>query len=580
MRQLRAWVLRFGGLFRKRRRDSELADELDAHLQLHIADNLNSGMTPEQARREAMLKLGGIESTKEAYRDRSTIPRLESLSQDTRFAIRQLRRSPGFTCIATLMLSLGLCASAALFAFVDAALVKPLPYPNPKRLVDVTESISMLPRANLSYLDYLDWKRMNRVFQSFDAYTGTGYLLNTAAGAQPIEGARVTDGFFRTLGIRPLLGRDFFAGEDLNGTPNTGILNFASWQKRFGGAKNIIGQTIHLSGVPYTIIGVLPKSFQFAPRGNAEIWTPLHAAGSCEERRSCHNLSGIARLKDEISVQAALADMTSIAQQLEAQYPESNRGQGASVVPLSEVIVGDVRPVFLVLLGGGILLLLIACVNVASLLLARSEGRRREIAVRRSMGASPARLVTQFATEAIVLITGGCVAGLFLAGWTMKLFLKLIPLQMRSRMPYLEGLGLNNHVLAFAALAALVAAVFFALIPSLHLRFSGMRAGLAEGKPRLSGGGMAAARSESRCARAGDCHGAIGGRRTARKKPRQITACRSWIPPGTFGEHGYSSPSTELWERRAIGRARSRDCEALGNTAWHYFGFAYKHSTR
>jgi predicted permease len=487
MKRLRAWCLRFAGLFRKERRESELADELDSHLQLHIEDNLRSGMTPHQARRDAMLKLGSLEAAKEAYRDRSTVPLIESLSQDARFAVRQLRKSPGFACIATLMLALGLCASAALFAFVDAALVKPLPYPNPRRLVYVSERNMLVPRGALSYLDYLDWKRMNSAFRSFDAYAGAGYLLNSPSGAEPIRAGRVTDGFFRTLGIQPLLGRDFYAGEDLKGTPDTVILSFTSWRKRFGGAKNIIGQTIRLSGVPYTIVGVLPEGFQFAPRGGTEIWTPLHAAGSCEERRSCHNLEGIARLKDGVSVQAALADMTSIAQQLEAQYPGSNRGQWASVLPLSEVIVGEIRPILLVLLGGGILLLVIGCVNVASLLLARSEGRRREIAVRRSMGASPARLVTQFATEAVVLITGGCVAGLLLADWTMKLFLKLIPQQMMARMPYLEGLGLNSHVLAFAASAALIAAVLFSIIPSLHLLFSGMRAGLAEGSRGSAG---------------------------------------------------------------------------------------------
>ncbi|MGC2657409.1 MAG: ABC transporter permease [Bryobacteraceae bacterium] len=487
MKPVRAWLLRFGGVFRKRKRERELADELNSHLDLHTSDNLRSGMTPGQARREALLKLGGIEVTKEAYRDRSTIPTVESVLRDIRFAIRQLRRSPGFTSIATLMLSLGLCASAALFAFVDAALLRPLPYPNPNRLVHVTERNAMIPRADLSYLDFLDWRKMNRVFSSLDAYTGGGYLLNSGGGAEPVRGERVSDGFFRTLGIKPVMGRDFYAGEDLKGTPNTVILSFGAWQKRFGAAKNIIGQIIRLSGAPYTVIGVLPATFQFAPRGEAEIWTPLHASGSCEDRRTCHNMEAIARLKDGISVQAALANMTSIAQQLEAQYPDSNRGQWASVLPLHEVVVGEVRPILLVLLAGGILLLLIAYVNVANLLLARSEGRRREIAIRRSMGASSGRLIAQFAIESAVLITAGCVAGLLLADWTIKLFVKLIPTAMMWRAPYLKGLAVNSHVLAFTALAALIAAAIFVVIPSVHLLFSRLRGGLAEGSRGSAG---------------------------------------------------------------------------------------------
>ena len=283
--------------------------------------------------------------------------RFETVWQDLRFAVRQLRRSPGFTLTAILMLALGTGASVAIFAFVDAALIKPLPYADPTRLVDVNERAKMFPRSNLSYQDYLDWKKMNKVFSAMEVYTGEGYLLNTPAGAEPTRGGRVSAGFFRVLGVKPMLGRDFYDGEDLPGAADTVILSYDTWQERFGGRKDIIGQTIGLSGTPNTIIGVLPHEFQFAPRGKVEFWATTHTLTSCEKRRGCHNLYGVARLKDGVSVQMALADVTGIAKQLEVQYPGTNRGQGASVMPLYEEIVGDIRPMLLMLLGGAGLLL-------------------------------------------------------------------------------------------------------------------------------------------------------------------------------------------------------------------------------
>ena len=170
--------------------------------------------------------------------------------QDFRYALRQLRKSPGFACTAILVLTLGMCASVSIFAFVDAALIRPLPYPNPNRLVDVTESVAMIPRANLSYPDYLDWKRLNQVFSSMDVYGGTGYLLRTSAGTEPVPGTRVSDGFFHTLGITPVLGRDFYRGEDLPAAPRTVILSYSTWQNRFGGRKDVIGETVLSAAFP------------------------------------------------------------------------------------------------------------------------------------------------------------------------------------------------------------------------------------------------------------------------------------------------------------------------------------------
>src|SRR6185503_2513907 len=429
MRKLRALLLRLTGLFSKNDRD--FADELESHLQMHIDDNILAGMSPIEARRVAVMKLGGVEQTKEAYRDRTTIPLLESLLQDLRFTLRQLRKNPAFTVTATAMVALGIGASVAIFAFVDAALIKPLPYQHTSRLLFVTETTPDIPRAAISYPDYVDWKKLNRVFDSMDVYGARGYVLSTSAGVEMVPGARTSDGIFRTLGVTPVLGRDFYQGEDLPDAPRTVIISYASWQKRFGGKQEIIGQSITLYEVPYTVIGVLPQNFHFAPVENAEFWTTLHPGSTgCDTRRSCHYLNGVARLKEGISTETALADLKRIAKDLEAQYPDSYRGQGATVAPLTEVIVGDVKPILLLLLGGAGLLLLIACINVASLLLVRSETRRRELSVRRALGATRMRLIRQFVIEGLVIVAAGTVAGLLSSHWTMQVLSGLIPRDM------------------------------------------------------------------------------------------------------------------------------------------------------
>ena len=214
MRKLRALLLRLRGLFRRQRQDQDFAEELQSHLQMHIDDNLRSGMTPEQARRQALVKLGGVEATTQAYRDQSAVPFLESLGQDLRYTLRQLRKNPAFASTALLVLTLGVGATVAVFSFVDAALIQPLPYRDPSRLVIVYGSIPLGPRFHLSFPDYYDFKKQNKSFTQFEVYDSNGFMLNTPAGTQLAPGARVSAGFFRVLGVAPVLGRDFSAGED------------------------------------------------------------------------------------------------------------------------------------------------------------------------------------------------------------------------------------------------------------------------------------------------------------------------------------------------------------------------------
>ena len=473
-------------LFGRGRFQSELADEMRFHREQVEQEFIAAGMKPEASRYAAARQFGNATRINERSHEVVTFG-FETLVQDLSFALRQLRKKPGFAATAVLILALGMGVSVGIFSFVDAALLEPLPYAEPNRLLSVDEMSAMFPHSNLSYEDYLDWKRFNRSFSSIDVYTGTGYLFRTPSGAEPVPAARVSDGFFRTLGVRPLLGRDFLPGEDKPGRAKIVMLSYGTWLKRFSGRRDVVGQTVSLSGEAYMVVGVLPREFAFAPRGNAEFWAPLLDLSGCEKRRSCHNLDGIGRLRDGVTMQAALDDMKAIAAQLEKQYPGSNQGQGASVIPLSEIIVGDVRPILLTLLGGAGLLLLIACVNVASLLLVRSESRKREIAVRGALGATRARLVRQFITEGMLLAVAGCAAGLGVANWMMTILGHLVPKDVAPRIPFLTGVGMNGHTLAFAGAVALVAAGVLSLTPILRLSFLEINDGLAEGGRNTAG---------------------------------------------------------------------------------------------
>ena len=473
-------------LFKRGKFRSELEEEMAFHRAQAEKDLIADGMTPEAARHAAARRLGNAARLQEQSHEVVGF-RVETVAQDLRFALRQMRKNPGFAFTAILILALGMGVSVAIFGFVDAALLQPLPYSNANRLLAVDEKGPAFPRSNISRDDYDDWKRMNRSFSSLDVYTGMGYLLRTSSGMVPVPAARVSDGFFSTLGVNPMLGRLFLPGEDRPGQPKIVVLPYGTWLKRFGGRSDIIGQAITLSGDTYTVVGVLPREFVFAPRGDAEFWIPLLGKSGCEQRRSCHNLDGVARLRDGVTPAAALADLTAIAAQLEQKYPGSNHGQGASAEPLSELIVGSVRPILLTLLAGAGLLLLIACANVASLLLVRSETRRREIAVRGALGATRARLMRQFVTEALLLAATGCVAGALVAVWIMSLFKGLVPRVMADAMPYLAGVGLNAHTAIFSTAIALFAAALMAATPTVRLSFQRIRDGLGDGDRAAAG---------------------------------------------------------------------------------------------
>jgi len=488
MRAVRRAAIRLAGLlFRRGARERDLAAEIETHLALHIDDNLRRGASQDEARRQARIALGGVEVMKEAYRDQGTVPVVEHTVQDIRLAVRQLTKSPGLAVTAILVLALGMGGCLTVFGFVEAALLRPLPYTDPDRLVDVMETNPQFPRSNLSYQDFRDWQAMNTVFSSLEAYRQRGHMLATPGGSAVVPGMQISGGFFRTLGIQPILGRDFTAGESSGTGARVAIITHRTWRERFASDPHVVGRSVILSGENHTVVGVLPATFQFAPSEGAEFWTPIDATGGCMARRSCHSLDGVGRLKPGVTIAEAGAAMRVIARQLERQYPDSNRDQGAVVGPLSEVIVGNIRPTLWLLLGGAGLLLGIACINVVSLLLVRTESRRRELSVRLALGASRARIVRHFVTEAGVLVAIGAGLALLVAATGMRLMTGLIPTDMRATLPFLDGLGVNGAVVAGAAVVAFVALALFSLGPLLVHAGTDVRAGMADGSRGSSG---------------------------------------------------------------------------------------------
>jgi predicted permease len=422
-------------------------------------------MSPEEAFRAVRLERGSLQATKEIVRSAGWEFFVESVCQDLRFALRQWTKNPAFALTAVAVLALGMSASTAIFGFVDAALLRPLPYASPARLMSVNESNVESPRWPLSYPDYLDWERLNKSFSSLDIYQSRGYLLRTPSGALPVQGERVSGGFFKTLGVRPTLGRDFYPSEDRPGGPNVVILSYGAWLHYFAASRDAVGQTLDLDNQAYSIVGVLPRTFSFARAGNAEFWVPINTLTPHEQMRTFYNFWGVGRLREGVTVRESLTEMSAIAKQLQIQYPTADRYEGASVIPLSDVINGSTRPILLTLLGGAVLLLVIACVNVASLVLVRSESRRREIAVRDALGAAPARLVRQFATEGLFLVGCGSLIAVIFANWLMKILGRIVP----KDMPFLNGVGMNGHTSAFTLAIALMAALLLSATPVFQL---------------------------------------------------------------------------------------------------------------
>jgi putative ABC transport system permease protein len=396
-----------------------------------------------------------------------------TLAQNLRYAARTLGNNPGFALVVVLTLALGIGANTAIFSVVYSALLRPLPYREPSRLFHLGESRiqndNSTSGAQASYPDYLDWKRTAKSVQSFAAYSGDAFTLSANGEPKNTFAAQVSPSFFSTLGVRPALGRDFLENEmQAEDDPHVTILTDALWRTEFGGDPNIIGRVIHLNGKPVTIVGVLPRDFEFAPANSAPLWVPIHQTGDPITRRSLRWLSVFGRLAPGVSPDQARAEMVGINAQLAREYPKENGSTFFVMESLTERIVGKVRPVLLILLGAVGFVLLITCGNVANLLMTRSIGRRKEFAVRSALGASRASLLSQLLTESLLLSSIGAGIGLFVAEWGVNLLVAAIPETQLQAMPYLRNAGLNLPVLVFLCGVTVLTGILFGLAPGLE----------------------------------------------------------------------------------------------------------------
>lgn len=460
LRRLRAWVVRLGGLFDKERRDRELAEELETHLQMQVEENLRSGMSPEEARRRAIIKLGGVESAKEEYRERRGVPAVESLLRDLRYALRTLRRNPGFTAVAVLTLALGIGATTAIFSVVYATLFEPLPYPKPEQLVMVWSSVNQ-KRNSVSTGDYVEWKRRGTSFQYLEAWGGATFNVATDERPEQVQAALMTPGFFRMTGTPMYLGRDFMPEEGEPGRDRVVVMTHRLWSKYFGGDRGIIGRQIRMNGEPYTVVGVTPPGMR--DRQQSQLMLPL-ALKPEQVNHQGHSLLVMGRLKDGVSLQQANAEMQAVAQQLAQEFPQTNANWAANVEPLQNNFIPEntIKNLWL-LLGAVSFLLLIGCVNIANLLLARGTTRRREVAIRASLGATRAQLFAQFLTESLVLALVGGALGVYLGRLIIDGILAILPFQM---LPSEADVRISIPVLLFTVSATLTAGVLFGCAPA------------------------------------------------------------------------------------------------------------------
>jgi predicted permease len=460
-------------------------------------ENIQRGMSLAEANRMAHVRLGGITQLQETNRDLRGLPMLETFLNDVRYALRTLRKSPGFAAVAILTLALGIGANTAIFTVVHAALLRPLPYAEPQQLVELGESreSDVSSTFEASYPDYVDWTHTAKRFQSLAGFSGVGYTITGTSGfPQFVDGAQVTTNFFSTLGVTPMLGRGFATDDEVRLFPKVVILSYEFWRNNCSGDTQIVGRTMKLDNHDVVVVGVLAQKFEFAPAGSPALWVPLHLGNGMETRRNLRWLSVIGRIAQGVTFDEAKSEMQTITKQLSAAYPQHNGKLFLVIKDLRERIRGDVRSLLLIVFGSVAFVLLIACANVANLLMVRAAGRRREFAIRTALGASRGNLIRQSLTESLLLSATGGVLGFALALWGTPLMMAAIPSAILDSMPYLRNIHPSFAALAFLFAAVLLTTLLFGLAPS--LQYSHVR--VADALKEESRGSHGASRSRLR----------------------------------------------------------------------------------
>jgi len=451
-------------------REAELDEEVRAHLDMAKQARLERGANEKDAERAARREFGNLALMKDVTRDVWGRGWLEDLVEDVRYGLRMLRKNPAFAATAILTLALGIGANTAIFSVVNTVLIRPLPYKDADRLVTVWgyNRARGFDTDQVSPLDFADWRSQNHVFAGMAASTDTQYTLTGEGEPELITAYSFSADYFHVLGTAPLLGRTFLPEEEEPGKNHVAVLSYSLWQKRFGGDRDLVGRDILLDGAPYTVVGVMPPAFQYP--SFTELWTPLTMSSEAAQDRAYRYLRVMARLKPRVTIQQAQMEMNTIAARLAREFPKTNKDEDATtLISLRETISGDIRPALLVLLCAVGFVLLIACANVANLLLARATGRQKEVAVRSALGAGRWRLVRQFLSESMLLGIAGGALGLALASWSTRALLTMFPPTVFNiSIPHLERIPIDGWVLGFALAVSVVTSVGFGLAPALH----------------------------------------------------------------------------------------------------------------